>query len=163
MRAWFFSLLIIAGVLGSTPAKLTPREVLDPDCSDGSWSLIKTEENSLRGVIWGTTRAYVKLAPPTMLGCITVSLLWDKERPVYQTLGTATKQQQSLRVNSEWTPPIRGSKVQYTLALDARNQVISITFALYDGEESDVQVLTRVYKNPLLSSPPKAISEPFQH
>ena len=161
MHGWFLSLLMVAAIWGNAPAKPPPRGVLALDCSDGSWALIKTEKTFLQGLAWGIMKVHVKIVPPAALGCVTVSLLWENKRPIYQTWGTHIEQHQSLRLDNGWTPPVRGSKMQYTLVIDRRERIVSVTLALYDGEESDIQAVSKAYANPMIPPPmPETISAP---
>jgi len=122
-----------------------------PDCSDGTWNFVKQEVNVLDGVPWSLGRMYTKRAPDKVLGCLTISLLWDFEYPVYQTWGTFKDHVQSLRKGQTWTPSVKGSKMEHVLRVDDKNTVLSAVLMLYDGD-AEHPAIWETYRNPSAGS-----------
>lgn len=142
--------LVIVLICVSCPVYAAERPI--PDCSDGTWQLIRQEINVLDRVPWSLGRLYVKINSP-QVACLTLSLLWDMARPVYQTWGTLDKHFQSVQRLQIWSPPAKGSKMEHVLRVDEKDRVLSVVIMIYEGE-SERAIAWEKFANPLVDAPP---------
>lgn len=157
------ALALIAFALFGVPYTAHVAQTPIPDCSDGTWTFVEQKINFLEGVPWSLGRIYTKLAPPKVLGCLTISLLWDFEYPVYQTWGTFQEHVQSLRKDQVWVTPVRGSKMEHVLRVDEQNKVSSAVLMIYDGDAKH-PAAWGTYRNLLAEPvPSESVSAPVWH